>query len=155
MGAAVKSYPEFPPRLPPAPCPYCDGRPCVRTAGHPRYPYRDDFGAVWICLECGAYVGCHKAGRGPRGFRSLPEPLGRLADQELRGAKQHVHAVFDQLWLPSRDRRGARRAAYLWLATVMDIPRHHCHIGWFSIEMCRRAWVFTTERLRKEAERAG
>lgn len=107
-------------------CSYCGGRAHFhQTSTH---IYGRDYGPVWHCPRCAAWVGCHP-GRG--------KPLGRLAKADLRKAKQEAHKAFDRLWRSSRD-RGARSKAYTWLAEQLGIDKSVCHIGMFNEAMCRR-----------------
>jgi hypothetical protein len=113
------------------PAPHCDycGRPARLTSGREVYPHRPDLAAkrFYACTPCDAYVGCHPG---------TVQPLGRLADAELRAAKQAAHAEFDKLWkqklLPSRT------AAYAWLAGALRIEPRLCHIGMMDPVDCRR-----------------
>jgi len=107
-------------------CPYC-GRPvtCVRSAaiygpGHP------DYGWMWLCKPCWAYVGCH---------RDTKKPLGRIADAKLRKAKCAAHSAFDPIW---RSKEMKRKDAYRWLAGELNIESGKCHIGMFDVELCER-----------------
>lgn len=132
--------------MPPAPCPYCAAE--VRLHPSSAGLYRGiDYGPVWLCSGCGAYVNCH---------RGTTQPLGRVADKELRAAKMYAHAAFDPLWKRKMRRDGcskkqARNAGYQWLADQLGIEMKHCHIGLFDTEMCRRvidvcADVYAKER---------
>jgi hypothetical protein len=71
-------------------------------------------------------VGCHKG---------TTLPLGRLANAELRKAKMDAHAAFDPMW---RNGAMSRGRAYGWLAKQLGIDKKRCHIGYFSLEECRR-----------------
>ena len=62
-------------------------------------------------------------------------PMGRLANAELRSAKQAAHAAFDPIW---KSGFLSRRAAYTWLADVLGIPFDQCHIGEFDLQRCRQ-----------------
>lgn len=66
-------------------CPYCE-RPAEFLASSARVYHGRDYGPVWACLPCAAWVGCHKG---------TTQPLGRLANAELRKAKMAAHAAFD------------------------------------------------------------
>lgn len=79
----------------------------------------------YLCEPCDAYVGCHP---------HTVSPLGRLANAQLRGAKQWAHAVFDPMW---QSKRMTRRDAYLWLSKQMGISVNECHIGLFDVDQCR------------------
>jgi len=113
-------------------CPYC-GQEAELVGGDVIYPYRPDLFAkrFWQCAPCHAYVGCHK---------DTGEPLGRLANAELRRAKMAAHAAFDPLWrtFPKKERNVRRKRAYAWLAKALGIPREECHIGMFDVDMCYR-----------------
>lgn len=112
----------------PVTCNYCQ-QPAQLVDGDTIYPHRPDLYALkfWYCSPCGAWVGCHKG---------TISPLGRLADAELRQAKQAAHAVFDPLWQDGRF--NSRRRAYQWLAGQLGIDVNDCHIGMFDVETCRR-----------------
>lgn len=108
-------------------CDYCS-EPAEQVRGSVIYPHRRDLARKWFwrCIPCGAYVGCHQgSGR----------PLGRLANKQLRSAKQSAHAAFDPIWKSGRMKRGK---AYSWLAKQLGIPKKHCHIGMFDVDMCSR-----------------
>lgn len=122
-------------------CPYCQSAAELVT-GSAIYPHRPDLGAqnFWRCAPCGAYVGCHKAGsyrfeRGVKITHTGTEPLGRLADAELRRAKNAAHTVFDPMW---KARGMSRKQAYAWLAEQLRLPVDRTHIGEFDAAMCAR-----------------
>lgn len=124
-------------------CPYCED-PAKLVKGSHVYPHRRDLAGkdFWRCDPCDAHVGCHPGS---------VDPLGALANAEIRRARQHCHRAFDPLWqdawrLPvyqidahvdPRERRRAiksiRRAArtrsYRWLANQLGIDPEDCHIG--------------------------
>jgi len=118
-------------------CPYCN-QPAALVAGVAIYPYRPDLAhlSFWQCAPCGARVGCHKG---------TTQPLGRLANAELRLAKQQAHAAFDPLWRTPAFGE-TRNSAYNWLADRLGIPRADCHIGMFDVEQCRRVVEVCAER---------
>lgn len=93
------------------------------------YPHRPDlFGKrFWRCLPCAAWVGCHP---------DTTEPLGRLANSELRSLKQAVHRVLDPLW---QQGGMSREEAYAWLAEQLELTAEECHVGMFDPATCRRA----------------
>lgn len=116
-------------------CPYC-GKKSVITNGKALYPNRPDLAdkPFYLCRPCDAYVGCHK---------DTLNPLGRLANQQLRNAKRSAHAAFDPMWLAKVEReqvskRQARNAAYKWLATCLGISLADCHIGMFDVAQCEQ-----------------
>lgn len=78
-------------------------------------------------------------------------PLGRLANAELRTAKQMAHRALDPWWRsyhrwtshPAFDPtlkhdRLRRKRIYAWLAERLDLPIESCHIGEFDLELCAR-----------------
>lgn len=118
-------------------CPYC-GEFSAKVDGTRVYPHRPDLAhkTFFVCDPCDARVGCHPG---------TSMPLGRLADAELRRAKSHAHAMFDQLW-----RDGvfhSRGSAYKWLASELGIDGGDCHIGMFDVETCKRVAQLSTQRL--------
>lgn len=119
----------------PPTCPYC-GQDAALVSGDVVYPNRADLGdkRFWRCADCSAWVGCHPG---------TDRPLGRLADADLRAAKQRAHASFDPLWQTKmrRERTGkgeARGAGYIWLANQLGIAFAECHIGMFDVATCDR-----------------
>ena len=90
-------------------CDYC-GKP-ARLVNSSMVYNGQDHGMIWLCHPCYAWVGVHKG---------TDEPLGRLADAELRHWKRKAHAAFDPLWR-GREKR-TRRWAYDWLAQEMGLP---------------------------------
>jgi len=108
-------------------CPYC-GKPAELVTGAAIYPRRSDLHgkSFYRCNPCHAYVGCHPG---------TTNPLGRLANAELRRAKMAAHAAFDPIWKTGRMKRGV---AYEWLAKRLEINKSDCHIGMFDIETCKR-----------------
>jgi hypothetical protein len=113
-------------------CDYCD-RVAELVTGAAIYPHRPDlFGRrFWRCAPCGAWTGCHEPGKGQG---DGTKPLGRLANAELRRAKQAAHAAFDPLW---KSRSMSRHEAYRWLAGELGISFENCHIGMFDVDGCR------------------
>lgn len=93
-----------------------------------------DFGWVWGCRQCEAWVGVHKG---------TSKALGRLANAELRKYKKQAHKYFDWLWQQKMKRQNlpknvARTAGYEWLAKELDIEKRYCHIGMFDVDDCKR-----------------
>lgn len=80
----------------------------------------------WSCRPCKAYVGTH---------RNSPDfaPMGIIADQARRHARQSAHEAFDPIF---KSGLLARRAAYDWLARMMGMPVERCHIAMFNEEQC-------------------
>lgn len=116
-------------------CPYCD-RQARLVTGNTIYPHRPDLFAkkFYLCSPCDAWVGCHPAQNAKGGgMGDGSTPMGRLANAELRKAKQAAHAAFDPLW---KSGLMSRASAYKRLADTMRISRNNCHIGMFDVEQC-------------------
>jgi hypothetical protein len=116
-------------------CDYC-GVPAQLVTGTEVYPHRADLASkhFYLCRPCKAWVGCHPG---------TTDPLGRLADAQLRGWKSRAHATFDPLWKAKKNAEGiskgeARGKGYRWLAKQMGIDPAKCHIGMFGVIECAR-----------------
>lgn len=115
--------------------------------GEPNYPYTRDYGPTWTCTPCVARVGCHPG---------TENALGRLANAELRAAKQAAHAAFDPLWRRKMERDSvgqskARHAGYRWLAGQMGLPVKKTHIGHFDLAQCQRVVEVCTDPTKRSA----
>ena len=104
-------------------CPYCF-KPARKTKGTAVYKY--NYGDIYLCKPCNAYVGTNKA---------TGEPLGTLADAELREWRKKAHSVFDQIW---KRKFLSRKAAYNWLCYVMGTDKDKTHIAMFDVEQCKK-----------------
>lgn len=105
-----------------APCPYC-GKPSAFYATSTLI-WRQDFGAIYACLPCDAWVGCHKG---------TIKAKGRLANATLRNLKKRAHEAFDPIWRGGMMSRGA---AYAWLSDHMGLDGADCHIGMMDEDQC-------------------
>lgn len=97
-----------------------------------------DFGPVWDCRPCDAYVGCH------------PDlsPKGTLANAARRQMRRLAHEAFDPLWTDwqlaypdlarnsGKIRQVMRVRAYEWLAHHMELPFEQTHIAMFDEAQC-------------------
>jgi len=124
-----RKSPEKP--VEPPVCSYCKATTALKLTSDHLYGGRD-FGPVWECAPCNAWVGCHKNS-------SKHAPLGTPANREVRELRKEAHAWFDPLWMSAMKVRGlkkgeARRNAYTWLATEMGQQTGHCHISWMQAE---------------------
>ena len=115
----------------PETCRYCGPKTPVFIGHHEEvYGYGRSYGDwpyVYLCENCGAYVGLHPA---------TDIPLGTLADAELRQARKENKGAFMAL---IKGYVMSRTEAYQWLADRLGIPVSECHWGWFDLEQCRRA----------------
>lgn len=118
-------------------CNYC-GNAAQLHGGRDVYPNRKDLAErhFWVCWSCDAWVGCHEGGDGQ-------QPLGELADEELRAARMSAHTAFDPLW---QEGEMSRDAAYDWLSQAMRIPRIRCRIGMMDVDECRRVVAAVASR---------
>jgi zinc-finger-containing domain len=115
-------------------CPYCSQPAKCVGFSDKLYPYQADYGWLYVCGPCQAYVGCHKGGQ---------KPLGSLANAELRALRHEAHLAFDPLWQAKMRKSGAtkayvRSAGYAWLASELGLPVSQMHIGQLNIEQCQR-----------------
>lgn len=136
-------------------CPYCNN-PSKLVTGLDIYPKRADLAdlSFYQCAPCDAYVGCHKG---------TIEPLGRLADKELRRWKTIAHSGFDKIWRGFKGNkhdedyfddahdaiktfpRMGRSCAYKYLAETMMIDPKDCHIGMFTVGQCKAVYAISQE----------
>lgn len=108
-------------------CPYCNSP--VKITDSKKVYSGKSYGMIYLCSSypiCDAYVGVHK---------DTNEPLGRLANKELRKWKQKAHYAFDPLW--KEQKANTRPGAYRWLAKQLGISFEDCHIGMFDIKQCK------------------
>ena len=124
-------------RVPVVVCHYC----CLVCdwSESSKFIYGTDYGPVWFCPRCDAWVGC--VGESKRA-------LGTPANAEDRRLRKEAHAVLDPLWQQVAERDEipqslARSRAYKWLSDTMGISLVNCHIGVFHgpellrvIEIC-------------------
>lgn len=84
-------------------------------------------------MVCDAYVGTHDNG----------EPLGRLANKELRNAKKKAHSYFDPIW---QEKYMDRTKLYEDLADYLGLPDKYTHIGMFNKKTCDRVIQWSIKR---------
>ena len=105
-------------------CIYCNS-PVLFTDS--KIVYGTSYGNIYVCSLCDAHVGIHK---------ETDEPLGRLADAELRHWKKEAHDAFDQLW-KGKSKIMKRPEAYKIMGSLMKLDPDFCHIGMFNEEQCQ------------------
>lgn len=104
-------------------CPYCN-KPAIWTEN--KAVYGRNYGNSYMCYyckPCGAYVGCHNNTR---------QPLGTMANKELRQWRMQVHAILDPIWKTGQLKR---KHVYARLKEYFGKP---VHVGESDIEMCKR-----------------
>lgn len=116
-------------------CPYCN-EDAKMVSGLEIYKEKSTCSNLnfWVCWCCDAYVGCHT--RNQEFGLEGTEPLGSLANKQLRRARMKVHIMFDPLWEVAG---WGRTNSYRWLAKRLGIPLDTCHVGKFNLETCVKA----------------
>lgn len=117
-------------------CDYC-GKAAAFSQSSAHLYRGKDYGPVWECRPCEAWVGCHPGTK---------KPLGRLANKALRMAKMRAHSAFDPLW---KSRLMSRTTAYRKLAEAAKMSPKDCHIGMFDVATCERVETWATRMMLK------
>jgi len=92
--------------------------------------YGKNYGKSYMCYyckDCDTYVGCHNNTR---------QPLGTMADKELRDERMKTHNLFDNLW---KSGQMNRKKAYKLLNNYFG---KEIHIGQSDKEMCQKIRSF-------------
>lgn len=124
--------------LKPTICRYC-GNPVVLTSNKEIYGREFRNGKIYLCRNCGAFVGTHPG---------TDIPLGTLANEELRKYRKEAHFWFDRIW-KRPTRITTRYKAYGWLAEQLGKTREYTHIGMFEKEECEETIKVSKERIEK------
>ncbi len=80
------------------------------------------YGYYYICMNCGAKVGCHKG---------TTKPLGIFADTEMQQLRKECHRLIDsrpngvKRWTTAKE----RTLLYKKLSSQMGIPSKDCHFA--------------------------
>jgi hypothetical protein len=121
----------------PTECRYCaNGVDLVENSAIYNGRCYGDWPYAYLCDCCGAYVGLHP---------DTDLPLGTMADQRTREARNTCKKAFEPIW---RDKHLSRKQAYAWLAGKMALSVAECHFGLFEPEQCKAAEAFSLEYLR-------
>lgn len=124
-------------------CPYCGSLADIRPASEIYHDdSRKDF--LYVCRNyprCNAYV---------RVQPGTKQPMGPLANGDLRHLRIRAHRAFDQVW---RSGVMPRETAYRWMADFFCIPLRDAHIGHFSEYRCQQL-IEKCEDLLLKRERA-
>ena len=112
-----------------AKCCLCDNEGIV-ISGKDLYGHRPDLWSLKM-FQCpthkDCYVGAHK---------SSGEPLGIMADRNLRELKMLAHSLFDPFW---KSKKVKRYRLYSKLASEMGIDINECHFGYFKEDELKEA----------------
>lgn len=130
-------------------CQYC-GKPAVLMLGSevPCLYLKDDGRtydevldrSFWVCAPCKAYVITHR--RNLEFGTDGTEPLGELANHELRRKRLLLHEKLDPVW---KRLLWSRTKVYEWLASRLGLPEDDCHIAGLTDEQCDRALILVEE----------
>ena len=115
-------------------CRYC-GSEVVFTSNAEIYGKEYGNGKCYLCRNCRALVGVHT---------ETLTPLGTLANEELRKARNEAHLYFDKLW---KSKKMKRNEAYKWLANKMNLKKEDTHIALFEIEQCKKVIILVREEI--------
>lgn len=109
-------------------CPYC-GSPVQLRSADGIYQNNSDNAMLYVCQRypaCDAYVRAHPG---------TNQPMGDLANGDLRALRCQAHRSFDQL---HQSGRMSRDAAYRWLSARLSLPLDATHIGSMGEYYCRQ-----------------
>ena len=115
-------------------CPYCN-TPSKLVNSEEIYGKGHDYGCMWQCAPCDAYVGCHI---------NTAKPFGTLANAATREARKQAHAAFDPLWRGKarKHHTKTRSELYTQLAEFMGITKEEAHIGMLNLDGCNKVLEF-------------
>lgn len=137
----------YPPPIPTT-CRYCRG--IVKLAEN-KEVYGKNYGKhpyIYLCTSCRAYVGTHPT--------APPKPLGTLANQVLRKARESCKKPFklyeERMQALACGKKQGRYEAYRRLANEMDIRMEECHFGLFEADQCEQAKVISIRLLDEFSE---
>lgn len=111
-------------------CPYCGAKASLRPASAvygttTKVP--DSY--LYVCdryPRCDSYVGVHKRTK---------EPMGTLANGDLRNKRIQAHKAFDWMW---KSGLMTKWQAYKWMQGKLALTDEQAHIAKFSEYMCDR-----------------
>lgn len=113
-------------------CIYCKGETQLLDSTEVYSFPHESYGLMHVCRPCKAHVGCHDG---------TDQSLGTVAKESLRNLRRETHNYyFNPLWEKKMalgfSKTQARRAAYTWVAKVLNIDRVEAHVGYFLEEQC-------------------
>ncbi len=114
-------------------CPYCSSL-TLRMTGRELHPARPDLinKHYHVCRACDAWAVCSDG---------TWDPIGPLANAELRRARQDAHSSLEGIWSnAAKDHQWstskARNLTYIWMSDEMSIDQKDLQIGRFGLEQC-------------------
>lgn len=124
-------------KLHPPRCPYCGNHAVLQSASLV-YGEKATAKHLYVCSQypvCNSYVGVHE---------QTLEPLGTLANPNLRHKRIQAHRLFDRIW---KSGIMTRDGAYQWLRFSFGLTGTYAHIGEFSDYYCEQLIARATELL--------
>lgn len=109
-------------------CPYC-GSPVVLRSADGIYKDNKNNTKLYVCSRypvCDAYVRTHSG---------TDLPVGSMADHRLRTFRRQAHKHFDRLYKSGLGLM-SKQEAYHWLASIIQAPLSHAHIGYLGEYYC-------------------
>ncbi len=109
-------------------CPYCGAIADLRPSSE-IYGDESAVGELYVCRNypsCKSYV---------RACPGTKQPMGQLANGDLRHLRIVAHRSFDQIW---KTGVMSRQQAYRWMADFFSIPLRDAHIGQFNEYRCEQ-----------------
>jgi hypothetical protein len=119
---------EYPPD-PPEVCRYCRS-PVHLVSAEKVFPGTNLSANLYFCEGCGARVGVHE-GTG--------EPVGYLADAELRRWRRVLHQALDPL---RREARWYPEPVHELIQDALDVPEERAHVAMLSIREIKNMIVW-------------
>jgi ssDNA-binding Zn-finger/Zn-ribbon topoisomerase 1 len=108
-------------------CPNCGAKATLRPTSVVYGEADKTDGFLYVCdryPKCDSYVGAH---------RKTLEPMGTLADGNLRHKRILAHKSFDRLW---KSGLMTKWQAYKWMQAKFGLSSEQAHIAKFSDFMC-------------------
>lgn len=111
-------------------CPYCGAKAALRPASvvyGAATKVTDSY--LYVCdryPKCDSYVGAHKRTK---------QPMGTLANGDLRNKRIQAHKAFDWMW---KSGLMTKWQAYKWMQGKLALNDEQAHIAKFSEYMCDR-----------------
>jgi len=110
-------------------CPYCGSGVELTDRSILKKDSSTGSDKIYVCERypsCDSYVGCKP---------QTDEPLGTLANGQLRMLRMEAHKAFDWAW---ESGHMSRTKAYEAMQRVMALSKEAAHIGKMDVEQCRR-----------------